>query len=423
MNIFSKFKKQKKQEEAVRFINPKELDEKVECYTKARGITKEELEAPILEVLNITDLETAIKFLNNCDLNKYNSIQLEIIAKHLDELQVLYAEKCKLDRKKTPIVVAKSVLLGLGISGVAGLYFRMPVTFVLPFLGLIGSCIGALTVGAAITGVDDSYFAMMKELDDVGEKILLVANAKSQEKIVEKETVKEKSETLQDRVNRIYKEIGLLPSSKKDLLYNILMNILSEYQRCFNIGKECDITLLMMNKPYYEYILEQELDKLESKLRKAKDEEIAVSNFWKVFEDYKANVTNFTDKKEALVELMNMTKSSFDEEDDIKNIELLAKFGECFWKTISVTKMFDRIEIIQALDYSLLSGIIKQGEILINNFGSEEMKKEIATGKQQANVDEKMYLLLLVSTFDKLDFDRKENKGRARDNKALLATS
>lgn len=415
--IRARFSKQKKnnEQEDVRFVNPEELEQKINCYIKARGITREELEAPILEILNIRDLEKALKFLEKCDLAKYGAIQLEMIARHLDELQVLYAEKCK-KKKKIMLPLSVSIIL---LADLLSSILLVPLcgASLLDLARIVGAvdiCLTPWIVGMTRVSVSNEYFNTLKKLDDIGEKIFLVASAKGPENIIEREIVEGKEISIQDRVNRIEK--GIAEAQKEDLKM-ALINSLVEYNSGINLGKACEdgIVLELCGKPYYEYVLEKDLERIEKEIVRVNSLKCVSANLNSVFDDYLMNVENFTDKKDALLELMNMIQNSNDVN---TNSDL---FAVCFWHTIKLVEMVDRVAIIQGLSADILDRVIIW---MINSIASYgECYLQQIQQERQSIFDKRLYLLLLVDKLEKLEAMevRENNLERARKTSQKVA--
>lgn len=427
-NIIQKIKNNKKkpieEQGEVKFINSEELEQKIQQYLEASGITREELEAPIIEFLNIDKLEDAMKYLENCDLTHYNSLQLEMILCRLDELQVLYVEECKQDKKKYGIMAIMVDLLGIGISYGLGFYVGVPMHILPAFLGTIGLYAGVMGVGGINVGINSSYDNMMKRLDDFGEKAFLVINTKSQVDVPKVGLqVNEKQETLQEKINRIDSEINSLSSKNRELLYNRLLAVFSEYRESLNIGKDVEVELELCGKPYYEYVLEKELEKLEVEIRKEHEIESCSKDVTKAIDDYSLNIANFTDKVDAFNELMAIVRNSMKLGDEVTNYEFTLRFANCFWETVRVTSMSDRLRIIKSVDLEFLDKIIVLGENYINMYGDETLKRELVLAKQSEGTDRLLYLMLLMSSFDKLDFKQEEVSERKRISQDLLATA
>lgn len=412
--IRTKFSKQKKNnaQEDVRFVNPEELEQKINCYIKARGITREELEAPILEILNIKDLEKALKFLEKCDLAKYSSIQLEMIARHLDGLQVLCLEKVKPEKDKLSIFAFGTIILADCIAGVI-LSSTAPLDLILEIIGCVDICMMPV-IGMVRVSVDSEYYNTMKKLDDIGEKIFLVASAKTPENIVEREIVEEKEISIQERVTRIEKDIA---ETQREDLQMALINSLVEYNNGINLGKTCaDVPVLeLCGKPYYEYVLEKNLERIEKELSKVNSLKCVSANLNSVFDDYLMNVENFTDKKEALLELMNIIQNSINVN---PNSDL---FATCFWHTIKLVEMIDRVAIIQGLSIEVLDRVIIW---MINSIASygESYVQQVQQESQNVS-DKRLYLLLLTDKLEKLEAMEigESKRERARKNTQIVA--
>lgn len=415
--IRTKFSKQKKNnaQEDVRFVNPEELEQKINCYIKARGITREELEAPILEILNIKDLEKALKFLDNCDLAKYSSLQLFMIARHLDELQVLYAEKCKKKKKiMLPLSVGIILLADLLSSILLVPLCGVSLLDLAHIVGAVDICMTPWIVGMTRVSVDSEYYNTMKKLDDIGEKILLVASAKTPENIIEKEIVEEREISIQERVTKIEKDIA---ETQREDLQMALINSLVEYNNGINLDKTCaDVPVLeLCGKPYYEYVLEKNLERIEKELSRVNSLKCVSANLNSVFDDYLMNVENFTDKKEALLELMNIIQNSINVN---PNSDL---FATCFWHTIKLVEMIDRVAIIQGLSIEVLDRVIIW---MINSIASygESYVQQVQQESQNVS-DKRLYLLLLVDKLEKLEAMeiRESKRERARKNTQIVA--
>lgn len=120
------------------------------------------------------------------------------------------------------------------------------------------------------------------------------------------------------------------------------------------------------------------------------------------------NVENFTDKKEALLELMNMIQNSIDVD---TNSDL---FAVCFWRTIKLVEMVDRVAIIQGLSVDILDRVIIW---MINSIASYgECYLQQIQQERQSIFDKRLYLLLLVDKLEKLEAMevRENNLERAR---------
>lgn len=253
------------------------------------------------------------------------------------------------------------------------------------------------------------YNKLIENLNDIAKEIYLIMEVKSQKLVPEKEDELEKGESLQDRVTRLEQEISDL--GREDLT-RFFFNSLSEYVKCSNLEAEVTsgICLELCGLPYYEYVLNNNLAKLEVEINRVKNLNNLVIDMKKMFDDYLSNIGNFTDKKEAFLELLNLSQNyKFIEEYDVSMIN-------CFWETIQLINLMDRVTIIQALEPQIKANIEAwiKGKIAGYDYNIQVLEQEI-----QEETDPTVSLILLISKLESLEKAKKaENKQtRNRTNK------
>lgn len=412
MNLLKKWRDKIafKDNEQTEFVNAAKLEKDIQNYLTATGITKEELEKPILEILLIKDLSNALRYLKDCDLTKYNSLQLEMILKHLDYLQTLALEKCNVNKKK-------ALPIAIGTVGCADFVSLFLVSLLnLPFNVWFDIILTVDTLMLPWSIFDFRYTnilhynKLIDNLNKIADKIFLIKDVKSQEKVLEKKEKLGNSESLQERVTRIENDISDLGHEDLTIYF---FNLLSEYVKCSNLNAEStsDICLEFCDKPYYEYVLEKNLDKLEREIKRIKGLKNLIIDMNKMFDDYLKNIANFTDKKEAFLELLSLSQNYI----TVERYDTL--LITCFWETIRLVDTMDRVVIIQALTPDILDKAVVW---IKNSIASYGYNIQILEQEIKEETDPKLYLLLLINKLEKLEQTHKDDQARKRANKEKL---